>query len=71
MAPTKPRTLMKSGLKNILMDVRRLYTDRTITKMPTTIIAKEKPLPTIPVSLKTSKASVPVVSLKIGALFGI
>ena len=71
MAPTKPKTLMKSGFKNILMDVRKLYTDRTITKMPTAIITKDNTLPTFSATVKTSKASVPVVSLKIGALLGI
>jgi hypothetical protein len=70
-APTRPRTPRKSGLKNILTEVSMLYVEKNATKMPTAKMIKEKTLPTSPATLKTSKASVPVVSLKIGARLGI
>lgn len=70
-APTRPRTPMKRGLKSMLMDVERLYAARTVTKMPTANMARDSILPTVPDTLKTSRASVPVVSLRIGSLFGI
>ena len=70
-APTRPRTPRKSGFKNILTEVSMVYAEKTATNMPTTKIIKEKNLPTVPATLKTSNASVPVVSLKIGARLGI
>ncbi len=68
--PTRPRTTTKTGFKNILAELRILLADRTKIKIPTAIMAKDKNLLIISATLKTSNASVPVVSLKTGALLG-
>ena len=69
-APMKPKTPTKSVFKKMLIEVRMLYADRTVTKIPTAIITKDNILPTVSATLKTSKASVPVVSFRIDSLFG-
>jgi len=52
------------------MDIMRLYADRITMKIPVANMPKDKILPNICTTLNTSRASVPVVSLKIGFFLG-
>ena len=69
-APTRPKTPTKNGVKNMLVAVVRLYAERMMVKMPMANIAKDNSLPIDSATLKTSRASVPVVSLKTGSRLG-
>jgi len=64
MAPKKPRALINRGSENEnSAEIRIPYRDRSESKAPAGIIKKDKALPIFPEALKTSRVSLPVVSL--------